>query len=91
MASANLQAQVQGLNAKMEGHASTVIDSMEKILLRPIAKKSYECVVQCYEKAGANGSAEQLQNCAQQCQIPYQRAQSVLQNVCHKKRFLFLL
>lgn len=82
MASANLQAKVQQLNSKMEGHATMVIDNMEKSLLRPKAKQSYECVVKCYDKAGSTASAESLQHCSQQCQVAFHRAQGALQEVC---------
>uniref|UniRef100_A0A7S0CHI7 Uncharacterized protein n=1 Tax=Proboscia inermis TaxID=420281 RepID=A0A7S0CHI7_9STRA len=78
MASPALESKIQTLNAKMEGQAKTTIDEMDKLLLRPIARSSYTCVVSCYDKSGKTGSTEELQRCASQCQLPYQQAQNVV-------------
>mmetsp|Transcript_12547 Transcript_12547/g.26552 ORF Transcript_12547/g.26552 Transcript_12547/m.26552 type:complete len:154 (-) Transcript_12547:2230-2691(-) len=79
MASPALQSQANALNARMEGEAKTAIDGIERELLRPMALKSYQCIVDCYKKAGATGSNEQLDHCSRSCQIPHQQAHNVLQ------------
>mmetsp|Transcript_19674 Transcript_19674/g.24815 ORF Transcript_19674/g.24815 Transcript_19674/m.24815 type:complete len:154 (+) Transcript_19674:58-519(+) len=79
MASPDLQAKANTLNAKLEGEARIVIDDIERNLLRPVARNAYACVVKCYDSAGKNGSAETLDNCSRQCQNPYQMANNVVQ------------
>lgn len=79
MSSPALQSKAQALNAKMEGEAKIVLDDIERTLLRPIARKSYACVVSCYDKAGSKGAPEQLEQCSRQCQIPYQKAHNMVQ------------
>ena len=81
MSSPGLQARAQELNARMEGSAKIAIDEIERTLMRPIAKSSYQCVLNCYDKAGSKGASEQLEHCARQCQVPYQRANGILQEV----------
>mmetsp|Transcript_9648 Transcript_9648/g.13659 ORF Transcript_9648/g.13659 Transcript_9648/m.13659 type:complete len:142 (-) Transcript_9648:514-939(-) len=79
MASPDLQARAQALNSKMEGAAKLAIDEIEKTLIRPLAKLSYKCVVECYEKAGSTQPSEQLDHCAKQCQAPYQLSHNIIQ------------
>ena len=81
MASPALQSQANALNARMEGKAKTAIDSIEREVLRPFAMKSYQCIVDCYKKAGTSGPNEQLEHCSRRCQIPHQQAHNVLQQV----------
>lgn len=79
MASPALQAKAQALNARLEGEAKTSIDAIEKELIRPIARQSFACVVQCYDKAGKTGSSNELDQCSRQCQARYQGAHAILQ------------
>ena len=81
MASPALQSQANALNARMEGEAKTAIDSIEREMLRPLAQKSYECIVNCYKKAGSTGSNEQLEHCTRSCQVVHQQAHGILQQV----------
>mmetsp|Transcript_33065 Transcript_33065/g.98376 ORF Transcript_33065/g.98376 Transcript_33065/m.98376 type:complete len:90 (+) Transcript_33065:218-487(+) len=81
MASPALQAKAQALNARLEGEAKTSIDAMDRELVRPIARQSFACVVQCYDKAGKTGPTNELEQCSRQCQLRYQGAHSVLQQV----------
>ena len=81
MASPDLQAKANALNARMEGEAKVVIDEVERTLLRRIARSSYACVVNCYDKAGKTGSSEELENCSRQCQAPNQVAHNAVQQV----------
>ena len=81
MASPALQSQANALNARMEGEAKTAIDSIEREMLRPLAQKSYECIVNCYKKAGTTGSNEQLEHCTRSCQVVHQQAHGILQQV----------
>mmetsp|Transcript_37786 Transcript_37786/g.55660 ORF Transcript_37786/g.55660 Transcript_37786/m.55660 type:complete len:155 (-) Transcript_37786:31-495(-) len=78
MASPALESTVKALNSKMEGEAKMAIDEIDRLSLRPIARESYACVVKCYDVAGKNGSSEQLQRCAQQCQAKYQHSQNMV-------------
>ena len=82
MASPDLQAKANALNARLEGEAKIVIDDIERNLLRSAARNAYACVVKCYDDAGKNGSAEALEHCSRQCQTPYQMANNVVQQVC---------
>jgi hypothetical protein len=84
MASPDLQAKANALNARLEGEAKLVVDDIERTLLRPVARGSYACVVKCYDDAGKNGSAESLDHCSRQCQQPYQIANNVVQQVRNK-------
>jgi hypothetical protein len=79
-----MQARAQALNAKMEGEARVVLDDIERTLLRQKAKESYMCVVKCFEKAGSStGVSEILEQCSRNCQVPYQRANAMVQQVSH--------
>lgn len=79
--SANLQAQAQALNARLESEATAVIESLEKTKLRPIQRASYACILKCFDKAGTVQSTDQLNRCSQECQIPVQQAQAIVQQV----------
>mmetsp|Transcript_7064 Transcript_7064/g.9400 ORF Transcript_7064/g.9400 Transcript_7064/m.9400 type:complete len:150 (-) Transcript_7064:507-956(-) len=79
MASASLQAKANELNIRMESEARNVLDDMERRILRPMARQSYACVVACYDKAGSKGPADSLERCSKECQMPYQRGHSVVQ------------
>ena len=83
MSSPAFQNSAQQLNAKMEGSARLVLDEVDKKLLRTIAHSSSKCVVACFDKAGSTGSSEELEVCSRKCQIPYQQATNVVQNVRH--------
>ena len=79
MSSPAAQAQANALNAKMEGEASKVLDDIERTFMRKIARNSFQCAVKCYDKAGKNGPAEALDQCARNCQAPYQQSSSMVQ------------
>ena len=81
MASPDLQAKANALNARLEGEAKVAVDDIERNLLRPVARGAYACVVKCYDNAGKNGSSEALEQCSRQCQTPYQMANNVVQQV----------
>ncbi len=76
---ADLQARVNQLTSKVEGDLTNMVDEIERLKLRPMGRQMYSCIVSCYDKAGKNGRKEQIEQCAQQCQIPYQQAQAVTQ------------
>ena len=79
MASPDLQAKANALNAKLEGEAKVAIDSIQKNSLRPIARDSYACVTSCYDKADKNTREEDIEICSRKCQIRYQTAAQILQ------------
>ena len=81
MASPDLQAKANALNARLEGEAKIIVDDIERNLLRPVARNAYACVVKCYDTAGKNGSSEALDHCSRQCQNPYQMANNIVQQV----------
>jgi hypothetical protein len=81
MASAAVQAQANALNAKMEGEASKMLDDVERNWMRKVARQSFACAVQCYDKAGTTGAAESLEACTRNCQGPYQQSSSMVQQV----------
>ena len=81
MASASVQAQANALNAKMEREASVMLDDIERNYMRKVARNSFACGVQCYDKAGKNGSAEALESCTRNCQAPYQQSSNLVQQV----------
>ncbi|KAL7464183.1 hypothetical protein ACHAXS_004523 [Conticribra weissflogii] len=79
MASPELQSKVNQLTSQIQGDVSKVIDEVERYKLRPMAREMYSCIVACYDKAGKSGRQEQIDQCTQQCQIPYQKAGAVTQ------------
>lgn len=81
MASPAVQAKANALNAKMEGEAGSVLDSIERTMIRKVARHSFKCAVDCYDKAGTTGSPDILDGCARNCQAPYQESQQLVQNV----------
>ncbi len=78
MSHEELEAHVRSLNAKLDGKAKSMLDEIEKIHVRPLARKSYLCAASCYDKAGKTGSSDQIQHCIQTCQMPFQQAQSYI-------------
>jgi hypothetical protein len=81
MASPQAQARANALNARLEGNAQTAIDEIERLYIRPVARKAHVCAVQCYDKAGNNGSVDALDACVRTCQTSHQQANDYLQNV----------
>lgn len=81
MATATTQAKAQQLNAKMESEARIVLDGIEKQWLRKVARSSYTCVVKCFDKAGSTGPSDALDQCSRNCQVNYQNANGLVQNV----------
>uniref|UniRef100_A0A7S2RM31 Protein FAM136A n=1 Tax=Eucampia antarctica TaxID=49252 RepID=A0A7S2RM31_9STRA len=79
MASPGLQAKAQELNVRIEGAAKIAIDEIERTHMRPLARRSYQCAVDCYDKAGTKGSSDQLEHCTRQCQGPYQQGNAHFQ------------
>lgn len=79
MASSDLQAKANQLNARMEGEAKIALDEIERTLLRPIARDSYACVLKCYDDAGQKGSSAQIDQCSRNCQGPYQASNNMVQ------------
>ena len=75
------QAKAEQLNAKMESEARVVLDSIDKLWLRKVARSSYACVVACFDKAGTTGSAEALDQCSRNCLVKHQNANALAQNV----------
>jgi hypothetical protein len=81
MSSAATQARVQELNHRIESEARNVLDGIDRNWLRKVAKSSYKCVLTCYDKAGTTGTSESLDHCSRNCQVKYQHANSIIQNV----------
>lgn len=79
MASPDLQSRVTQLTAKIEGELTSMVDEIERTKLRPVGRQMHACIVSCYDKAGKNGRKEQIEQCTQQCQIPYQTAGAATQ------------
>jgi Eukaryotic protein of unknown function (DUF842) len=75
------QAKAEQLNAKMESEARLVLDSIDRLWLRKVARSSYSCVVACFDKAGTTGSAEVLDQCSRNCLVKHQNANALTQNV----------
>jgi hypothetical protein len=87
MSSPLIQAQANALNAKLEGEASKVLDDMERNWMRKVARESFACAVRCYDKAGKSGPSEALEQCARNCQVPYQQSNALLQQVRNSYTF----
>jgi hypothetical protein len=81
MSNPQIQAQANALNAKMEGEATKVIDDIERNWMRKVARESFACAVKCYDKAGSSGPPDVLEQCARNCQMPYQQASALVQQV----------
>jgi hypothetical protein len=79
-----LQATVNSLNAEMDKEAQKMLEQIEKNHLRPLARESYVCAVKCYDKAGSSSSQQQIQQCTQNCQVPFQNGQN---SVNHEVQF----
>jgi hypothetical protein len=81
MASQALQAKANALNAKMEAAAAKILDDIERYQVRKVARSSFACAVACYDKAGSTAAAQSLETCARNCQVPYQQAGAMVQQV----------
>mmetsp|Transcript_7858 Transcript_7858/g.19502 ORF Transcript_7858/g.19502 Transcript_7858/m.19502 type:complete len:150 (+) Transcript_7858:206-655(+) len=79
MASPELQSKVNQLTAKIEGDLTSTVDEIERSKLRPLGRQMHACIVSCYDKTGKNGRKEQIEQCSQQCQVPYQQGTSATQ------------
>ncbi|KAL3815244.1 hypothetical protein ACHAXA_002293, partial [Cyclostephanos tholiformis] len=80
MVSPELQSKVNQLTTKTKGDLTNMVDEIERLKLRPMGRSMHSCIVSCYDKAGKNGRKEQIEQCSQQCQAPYQRAAAVTQH-----------
>ena len=76
---ADLQSKVNQLTSKIEADLSQMVDEIERLKLRPMGRNMHSCIVSCYDKAGRNGRKEQIEQCAQKCQLPYQQAGALAQ------------
>ena len=76
---ADLQSKVTQLTSSIEGELTKMVDEIERLKLRPMGRSMHSCIVACYDKVGKNGRKEQIEQCAQQCQLPYQQAGAVTQ------------
>mmetsp|Transcript_6281 Transcript_6281/g.9599 ORF Transcript_6281/g.9599 Transcript_6281/m.9599 type:complete len:170 (-) Transcript_6281:85-594(-) len=76
---ADLQSKVTQLTSQIEGQLTTMVDEIEKQKLRPMGRNMHSCIVSCYDKIGKSGRKEQIEQCAQNCQMPYQQAGQVTQ------------
>ena len=81
MLSPAAQARAQALNAKLEGEARAAVDTVERHILRKIARESHACALKCYDKAGTGGPGEALEACVHQCQAPHQQSNAYVQSV----------
>lgn len=79
MSSPAMQAKAQALNSKMEAEARSVLDNIEKTIVRKIARKGVECVLKCYDKAGTTQGQDVLEQCVRNCQMPSQQANQLVQ------------
>lgn len=70
--------------AKLEGQERIVIDEIQRFHVRKQAREAYVCCVGCFDKAGTTGPSETLERCVQNCQVPYQQASNILQQVSNK-------
>jgi len=50
MASPELQSKVNALTSKIEVDLTNMVDEIERLKLRPLARKSHSCIVSCYDK-----------------------------------------
>jgi hypothetical protein len=81
MSNPEVQAKAQALMARLEGQERIVIDEIQRLHVRKQAREAYACCVACFDKAGATGPSETLERCVQNCQVPYQQASNILQQV----------
>ncbi|CAJ1969944.1 unnamed protein product [Cylindrotheca closterium] len=80
MASASAQSRANALNQKIEAQAGLVLEDIERNYIRKIGRESFACAVKCYDKAGSSGPQEALEQCARNCQVPYQQSAALMQN-----------
>lgn len=83
MVSAATQAKVEADNSRLEGAVRVAIDEIDKVLMRPIAKKGLQCSLKCYDTIGQHGTSDALQHCVQTCEQPHQKANSIVRQVCY--------
>lgn len=81
MSNPEVQAKAQALMAQLDGQERIVIDEIQRFHVRPKAREAYACCVSCFDKAGTTGPTESLERCVQNCQVPYQQASQILQQV----------
>ena len=83
MVSAATQAKVEADNSRLEGAVRVAIDEIDKVLMRPIAKKGLQCSLKCYDTIGQHGTSDALQHCVQTCEQPHQKANAIVRQVCY--------
>jgi Eukaryotic protein of unknown function (DUF842) len=71
------QAKAQALNSKLEGEARVAIDELERKYMRTQAKSYHTCAAKCYD----DRSAEALEMCVSNCEMPHRKASAILQQV----------
>ena len=50
MASPEMQSKVNQLTSKIEGDLTSMVDEIERLKLRPMARQMHACIVACYDK-----------------------------------------
>ena len=81
MVSAATQAKVEADNARLEGAVRVVMDEIDKVLMRPVAKKGLQCALKCYDTLAQHGTSDALQQCVQNCEQPHQKANAIVRQV----------
>jgi hypothetical protein len=77
--SLELQKSAAELHEKLENKIETTLGEIERTHLRPIARKSYACILNCYDDA-TNVTPAQLEDCSRSCQREIQSVQQFIQN-----------
>lgn len=71
---------MKALDLKLQGEMKICMDFIEKKYVRKIQRQSLTCSLACLDKGGEKASTEELQRGMNQCQVPVQRAQQIVQS-----------
>uniref|UniRef100_A0A6U1B6Y4 Uncharacterized protein n=1 Tax=Leptocylindrus danicus TaxID=163516 RepID=A0A6U1B6Y4_9STRA len=80
MASHQTEQKMKALDLKLQGEMKICMDYIEKKHLRKIQRQALTCSLACLDKGGEKASTEELQRGMNQCQVPVQRAQQIVQS-----------
>jgi len=79
MGSSDIERSVAELHEKLERKIESTLGDFEKTHLRGLARKSYACILNCYDDS-TNITPFQIDECSRYCQREIQSAQQYIQN-----------
>jgi membrane-associated HD superfamily phosphohydrolase len=79
MGSSDIERSAAELHEKLERNIESTLGDIERTVLRPMARKSYACILHCYDD-NTNATPQLIDECSRHCQREIQSAQNYIQS-----------